>query len=258
MSERPTKRRKLSNKLKVPKVVNVKEKYVWCGSRVGYGFSSLMDKYEDRFFFGGIIGMFKRNRKKFVPLVNGKYTNVKDLAMFITRSNNSTDKKLLIFGLHWDCGSYKHFGTIVYNKHFGTVERFEPHGLRDCGSKKIYKNLDISLKAAFKMVDKDIEYLPPLDLCPQMMGSYRKDWETGYCAAWSVWYSELRILNPYISQEELVAKALEYLNDVDDPLYLIRHYAQDILSCVDDPLILQEISEEVGEGFFSFLKSIIK
>ena len=89
----------------------------------------------------------------------------------------------------------------------GTIERFEPHGVRayDMFDDYHYEILDKELEKFFAK-EYGVEYIPPIEfsttLGPQSFERYIN--ESGYCATWSLWYTDMRLTYPNVPRDVLL------------------------------------------------------
>lgn len=104
-------------------------------------------------------------------------------------------------------GSNYHANTLVIDTHKMTAERFEPHGAR---AYKMfwdyeYEILDEEL-GNFMHEKYGLKYIAPVAYCPALGPQSFEEHidEEGYCATWSLWYTDMRISNPNVSREKLV------------------------------------------------------
>lgn len=125
-----------------------------------------------------------------------------------------------------------HMNILIYDKNTKILERFEPNGITvDFDN----LTLDSVLKDDFESFDSEIIYERPLDYCPydslQVIQATRFP-ETpydpaGFCAAWSLWYLELRLRNPDAPPKELIDSTISTLVDSKtNMLKYIRSYSE--------------------------------
>jgi hypothetical protein len=110
-----------------------------------------------------------------------------------------------------------HANILIYDKKNNILERFEPYGYyimldNDALDDKIYKY--------FKHIyNKNITYVKPKDylnkikfqtLSNDMNIDVKKFNDPfGYCLAWTLWYLEMRLLNPETSSQNLVTESYD-------------------------------------------------
>ena len=135
-----------------------------------------------------------------------------------------------------------HANIVLYDKHKGIMERFDPYGYIPYLD---IENLDKLLKNYFSSIlPKDkFTYLTPHDFMGNVSfqtisndGEYsvkRLGDPVGFCLAWTFWYMDMRLTNPDIHPKQLVKEAIDKIvnnnnADVDgDYIFInfIREYA---------------------------------
>jgi len=136
-------------------------------------------------------------------------------------------------------GQYTHANVILIDLQDSSIRRFEPYGISDVGDE--YHLDNIILDNVSNILNKKMKYYKPndyLDLSKFQLVSndnnneYRKTGDPGgYCLAWCIWYIELKINNPDITEEELIKNAsdkiIRHYKNTDNPyLYFIRDYSR--------------------------------
>ena len=115
-----------------------------------------------------------------------------------------------------------HANVLIYRKNDNVIEHFEPHGRELIGFKD---NVDLKLTAFISELNKILleEHLPTIifkaanDVCPYIQGlqviesaitdTILDNGETessGYCSAWTMFFTELALKNPTISSDKLL------------------------------------------------------
>ena len=136
-----------------------------------------------------------------------------------------------------------HANMLVYDSKTKELERFEPNASMGGGCFDP-PGLDEMLKKLFNqhvkvgMVKKAI---PPLGYCPEgfqaIQALENEDLPTdpsGWCAVWSAWYADTRLLNPNKSREEVVKLAMNKLErDPESFTKFIRNYSMFIVKAAD-------------------------
>ena len=125
-----------------------------------------------------------------------------------------------------------HSNMIIFDFFERTFERFEPYGFSTDDTK-----LDRELKKTFVKKFK-LSYLKPLvkgdfqeieEHQISMNVKTAKDISSdpgGYCAAWCIWYSEMRVKNPDIGREKLSKIVRTKIKNMDNSVRtFIRNYA---------------------------------
>jgi len=124
-----------------------------------------------------------------------------------------------------------HANVIIFDLEKKTAERFEPQGHRAerAFTDFKYASLDARLRAYFNF---GITYLSANEICPYMGPQSVEDTDniSGYCAAWSLWYADMRLSNENIEPkpliEAMVAKALALSRSGQLKEYLRRYLSQ--------------------------------
>ena len=187
----------------------------------------------------------ERKSKLIVP--PGFWTAVKDCLARVPKV------RFLTMPLGYTCKNGKgHANFLIFDRQTGEMERFEPNGsMKD----KCFNppRLNKILQDAFnKNVSKDMvkRVLSPLDFCLSgfQYTQFMEEWDRGFyraagdkfggrakkhpndpggwCSAWSVWYAELRLLNPNKTREQIVALAHNNLEEGSQTFTaFIRSYA---------------------------------
>jgi len=130
---------------------------------------------------------------------------------FIDQLNDTTVRFIIIYlGIKGDRG---HANMLIIDKVNKTIERFEPHG------SKVYNSLDITIEYYFLYEGIIDKYIPPKSYCtagPQAFQcksllemSDRDKRVGGYCLAWTLWYTDIRLSYPDLSLKELDQKIKE-------------------------------------------------
>jgi len=128
-----------------------------------------------------------------------------------------------------------HANVLIYRKQFNHIEHFEPHGKTGLfDNEKLNRSIDLFLKIFVEYVNIElfknktpeqaqIEDLKPIELiessrvCPYLKGfQYEEDnssilkiveLETeGYCAAWSMFFTELCLKNPQMTSSQIITR----------------------------------------------------
>jgi hypothetical protein len=106
-----------------------------------------------------------------------------------------------------------HENVLIFDKKFGTLERFDPNGTTNLDYEP--EELDIALEKTFKNILKmpHLSYIKPMEYCPvigpqmyetQCRKKYPTTLKKGFCTIWSFLYANLRLSKPDISRENLV------------------------------------------------------
>jgi hypothetical protein len=128
-----------------------------------------------------------------------------------------------------------HANVLIYRKKYNQIEHFEPHGQEFGGGintrvQAIYNaglriNLNHFITQINKSVKNKITLLPSRELCPNIRGlQYLEEMipmkafieGEGYCALWSMFYTELCLRNPELTGREVLEKIYDKLNNEKD------------------------------------------
>ena len=183
------------------------------------------------------------------------------LKKFIKNKN----KRYFVIPIGIELSNGAHANIILYDKELNTIERFEPYG-KDWPSGFNYNNisLDHHLKNLFNNLLNDtdntflFEYIEPHKYEPKI-GFQTLDIEEynrsknigdpgGFCAAWSLWYVEMRIVNNTIGINELIPKLINHIKK--KKVYfrtVIRSYTKNLI-IIRDKLLLN-IKLDINKWF---------
>ncbi len=156
--------------------------------------------------------------------------------------NIPKNKKIIIIPLGIFSFNNGHSNYIFYDKDKREVERFEPHGntiLYDFNYN--HTLLDKLLEEYFENILYDkhkspIKYFKPSDYLPTIGLQTLEDYDskynkkigdpTGFCAAWSIMYADIKMSNILLSREELISKIIEYVKKYNISLRnMIRNFS---------------------------------
>ena len=161
-------------------------------------------------------------------------------------------KRFIIINLTFDCiNGDGHENMIIYDKTNKEIERFEPNGSVYGDSCIDVDDIDTRIK---NMINKHFpgkvrKAIPPLGFCPlnnfqfiesQEEGALTTD-PNGFCAAWTIWYTDLRLSNPNKTRRQVVEMAMKKLKSKGQGGFkkFIRNYAN-FLYEYDDLLLYLE------------------
>ena len=170
-------------------------------------------------------------------LESGFYEYLERLAVKLVNCiNNDVNIIIIPLGLtlYFSDGTEDgHANVLIYRKQFNHIEHFEPHGKTGSfGNEKLNRSIDLFLKLFIEYVNIEllkhktpaqIQNLKPIELiessrvCPYLKGfQYEEDdssilkiieLETeGYCAAWSMFFTELCLKNPEMTSSQIITK----------------------------------------------------
>ena len=127
-----------------------------------------------------------------------------------------------------------HANVLIYRKKFNQIEHFEPHGQKFSGKNKDGVN-DLVEKAMKMFVSKvnaklislkkpEIQFIQSSEVCPYINGLQNLESNSelvkkieeggGYCAAWSMFFTELCLQNPEIPSSTLMKYIFDILSSM--------------------------------------------
>jgi len=133
------------------------------------------------------------------------------------------------------------------------VERYEPNGSHNPFKFNYnYILLDNLLKKKFMDFDSKIKYFSPIDYLPKISFQLLDSMETkknkkigdpdGFCAAWTVWYVDMRLNNSSYSRDNLVYKIIKKIKKFNYSFkQIVRNYTINITNFRDKILDKAEI-----------------
>lgn len=174
----------------------------------------------------------------------------------------------------------RHANALIFDTFSQTVTRFEPHGAMTLAYGAA--NLENALRrwlahATYKLGWDKFKYYSPPDYCPRLGPQSRESWrlvpeamatkkvfgkevlkETqGYCAAWSLLFVHMRLLNPDSSN----AKISKYFDELTDQQLsiMIRKYAEFIVRTLNSDFLSKKSTiAKVGDAFTAEFKKRIE
>jgi ankyrin repeat protein len=157
-------------------------------------------------------------QKLFIPTI---------LKQIIDDFKADQNKKFLIIPIGIELSNGAHANILLYNKDTNEMERFEPYGMNfPPGFNYNPSNLDINLKNLFinyfeNYNEIEFKFFSPLayqtKIGLQLLDTieYNKEKNIGdpggFCAAWSLWYIEMRISNINVKRDDLIHKLINYI-----------------------------------------------
>lgn len=158
---------------------------------------------------------------------------------------NDIKIRFIIIPLGIEIKEGSHANYLIFDKKTYEMERFEPYG-----SSSPYKFnyssklLDNILSFKFHEINDEIKYISPEIYLPKISFQYFDIYESktgkigdpgGFCALWSIWYTEMRLTYPDIPRESLVRKLLKEIKLKNISFKnIIRNYSSNITTIRDD------------------------
>lgn len=145
------------------------------------------------------------------------------LKKLITDFSRDKMKRFLVIPIGIELTNGAHANILLYDKTTNEMERFEPYGTDfPPGFNYNPNNLDNNLKNLFmNYFEDEFKYYSPSDyelkVGLQLLDTieYAKEKNIGdpggFCAAWSLWYVEMRLTNISVGKEYLIQKLINYI-----------------------------------------------
>lgn len=190
----------------------------------------------------GNTNRFVIDYSKYNILWDGKNLELpKDFKIYFTKLINETKCRFIIIPITLVPiipEESLHANYLIIDKERKTAERFEPHG----GLSQYFYRTDNLDSEIIKLLDIKYKYYQPIDFLPivgfQTLQSYenfvyllnRVGDPEGFCAAWGLYYLDLRFANPDIEPKLLVKLGIEeLLADSRELTDFIRDYSAYII-----------------------------
>ena len=162
-----------------------------------------------------------------------------------------------------------HANVLIYRKNLRQIEHFEPHGSNFSRNKmNIYNQIIERWIKAFVVLlntklisikQPDVKFIDSSEVCPRIDGLQNLEgWSSltkiadlepsGYCAAWSLFFTELCLKNPEIPSSELLNYIFNILERMDNAKKM--NYLREIIRGYS-----VFINEKIGQYFSVFFKS---
>jgi hypothetical protein len=169
---------------------------------------------------------------------------------------------VIVIPLSLKLGGSGHANLLIYRKKSNTIEHFEPHGSHFNGnenviSRKINSKLDFIIEKLnerglnIKLVRSDVvcPRIRGLQGIEQMSHIIKLDKEGGgYCAVWSMFFTELVLKNPTIPSAELMQIIFDKIDSKTVPTDYLRKIVIGYVNIIHDKI----------EKYYSFITGIKK
>jgi hypothetical protein len=146
--------------------------------------------------------------------------------------------EIIIIPLQYE-STFAHQTLLIYRKKTSVFEHFEPNGAsinvgkRQDHAEKLIKFFTKVVNSEFKKQNiKEVTYIEASNVCPYIKGLQRleansilntsKNEPGGYCAPWSMFFSELCLKNPQLSSAEVLEKIFNYLTTKESAQNYLR------------------------------------
>ena len=185
--------------------------------------------------------------------------------------------RFIIFPLGIEIKNASHANYLIYDKKINEIERFEPNGSSNpIGINYNYNLLDEMLEKKFNQYD--MIYISPKKFLPkisfQSIDAYDKKNRkigdpSGFCALWSMWYTDNRLFYSDINRKDLVNLLLIKfkMNNISFK-NLIRNYSKYVINIRDNLLLKNDMeindwinlkfSDKQLKNFINSIKIYIK
>jgi len=197
------------------------------------------------------LGLIMNNKCEFLNFeiiwVNQKIYFTEGFQEKFKLCTNNDKKRFVIIPIGIELKDGSHANYIIYDKKKGEVERFEPHGATTPMGLNYNPNLfDDILETKFKSIDETIKYIRPKEYLPkigfQMLDMFENNRKkigdpSGFCALWSIWYVDMRLLYKDVDRVELVETLIRTVKKQSMSFKnLIRNYGENIIIIRDNIL----------------------
>ena len=202
-----------------------------------------IETYSNRDMMWNVTISFKCNINNTYKLTFpcSQFIFFKKVKKYIKNFENNKKKKFILIPLFLgsaDCNSLQgHFNFLILNIEKMTIERFEPYGSNLYQTN--HKLFDKNIRLAFKKNKINLKLITPKNFMPketfQTLDEYERDYgiaslrpndPVGFCAAWGVWFANMRLKYPNISSKELITKSENIIKNKKNFRNFIRNYSQ--------------------------------
>lgn len=212
--------------------------------------STLSKNYADNnelFKFYKSLGLVMSNRSEFLNFeIVWVHLKLYIMGNFydVLKKCVSSHKRFIVIPVGIELANGSHANYMIYDRELHEIERFEPHGSTTPPGLNYNPDLlDDILEKRFKLVDDKLKYIRPHLYLPKIgfqlidatESSHKKIGDPGgFCALWSLWYTDMRLTYPQIERKKLVKKLMT--NMISDNISfrnMIRNYSNHITSIRD-------------------------
>lgn len=163
-----------------------------------------------------------------------------------------TESQFIVIPLLINKNGIGHYNSIIIDNNTKTIERFEPNGY--CVSEEYNYNgelLDNIIKNELLTQFVDYKYIKPCDYLPfhgfqQFDNLYRDDVigdPHGFCLIWTIYYIELRIMNPNRKLSKIINSLLRIIKTLDISFKsVIRNYGMNITNLRNEIMNKYDVS----------------
>ena len=161
---------------------------------------------------------------------------------------------IIIIPVFFNSGRSTHQNVLIYRKNLAQLEHFEPHGNAFLSNVRLQEAITNNLLLFTDILNlnlksnslQEVNFIEASQVCPyieglqnlESMSKLRKKKDGGgYCAAWSMFFTELCLKNPEISSSEIMNNIYNYLTTKssanDYLLKVVRGYVGYIFETVN-------------------------
>ncbi|CAH6421419.1 Ankyrin repeat protein [uncultured virus] len=166
---------------------------------------------------------------------------------------DDSNKRFIIMPLGIELREGSHANYLLFDKKTKELERFEPYGAQPPYKFDYNPNLlDSLIDNKFNDIDSTIKFIRPLDYMPKIGFQYFDTIENktknigdpgGFCALWSIWYTDYRIIYSDISRKSLVKQIMRNIKTENISFKnIIRNYSKNVTDIRDEILNKNGIS----------------
>lgn len=163
-----------------------------------------------------------------------------------------------------------HANMLLWFPKSNIVERFEPNGAAAYEKNIVEKEFDVEqldkdVENFLHEIDNNIIYIPPIRYCPLFVFQLRFERDdgsfAGFCALWTLWYTEHRIKYQSLERSTLIEILMEKLHKIQqlDPSNGIKRYLQtyllQVLEVAND-WIVQNVGPDVAKKLWDLNKDM--
>jgi len=183
-----------------------------------------------RHWMKGFLALNLQNKKK---LTLKPVDSANSITKFVEKIKQCLKKRFVPINLQLIVKKNNtHANIILMDSKKKTIELFEPHGNRSISShlesiSQGYYRASKTVKKFFKRYFPSYKFIPPSKYEPSEGLQDKIDAFSGMCVTWSILYIHYRLLNPDVSQKDLV----KYLNKTINKRILLQYtrYVEDII-----------------------------
>lgn len=155
--------------------------------------------------------------------------------------------RFIIVPLGIEVDGKNHANYLILDKNTYQLERFEPYGSKSPTDFNYnQKLLDNIISFKFSSINPNIEYISPEKYLPTISLQYFDVYEEntkkiadpmGFCALWSIWFTDMRIKYPDIPRNKLIKKIIKIIKLGGYSFKnIIRNYSKNIVEVRDKAL----------------------